>query len=152
VSPGNEQVALFRSSAAADDPAPAITWACAGAASRRHDQRALNARERGAFVAAVRAARSCADVGHLRLIPLYHLPTNGWRDGPWSAIRGATSLSGYTARDSGGASLLALSRVAVSRTEFDRRSKPILHRVWPVRPSACRASRRLFCPRTARLR
>jgi peptide/nickel transport system substrate-binding protein len=93
LSPGNEQ-ALYWSSAAADEPGSRNYMGMRSAAADAMIAALLNARERDAFVAAVRALDRVLMSG-IYVIPLYHLPTQ-WV-ARWSAIRhpSATSLSGY---------------------------------------------------------
>jgi peptide/nickel transport system substrate-binding protein len=93
LSPGNEQ-ALYFSSAAADAPGSRNYMGVRSAAADAMISALLNARERGAFVAAVRALDRVLMSG-ISVIPLYHLPTQ-WV-ARWSALHHprATSLSGY---------------------------------------------------------
>jgi peptide/nickel transport system substrate-binding protein len=93
LSPGNEQ-ALYWSSAAADTPGSRNYMGVRSAAADAMISTLLNARERGAFVAAVRALDRVLMSG-IYVIPLYHLPTQ-WV-ARWSALAHprATSLSGY---------------------------------------------------------
>jgi peptide/nickel transport system substrate-binding protein len=93
LSPGNEQ-ALYWSSAAADTPGSRNYMGVRSAAADAMIAALLNARKRGAFVAAVRALDRVLMSG-IYVIPLYHLPTQ-WV-ARWSAVRHphATSLSGY---------------------------------------------------------
>ncbi len=93
LSPGNEQ-ALYWSSAAADAPGSRNYMGMRSAAADAMISALLNARERSAFVAAVRALDRVLMSG-IYVIPLYHLPTQ-WV-ARWSALRHprATSLSGY---------------------------------------------------------
>ena len=93
LSPGNEQ-ALYWSSAAADAPGSRNYMGTRSAAADAMISALLNARERGAFVAAVRALDRVLMSG-IYVIPLYHLPTQ-WV-ARWSAVGHprATSLSGY---------------------------------------------------------
>ncbi len=93
LSPGNEQ-ALYWSSAAADAPGSRNYMGTRSAAADAMIAALLNARERGAFVAAVRALDRVLMSG-IYVIPLYHLPTQ-WV-ARWSAFGHprATSLSGY---------------------------------------------------------
>jgi peptide/nickel transport system substrate-binding protein len=93
LSPGNEQ-ALYWSSAAADTPGSRNYMGVRSAAADAMISALLNARERGAFVAAVRALDRVLMSG-IYVIPLYHLPTQ-WV-ARWSALGHprATSLSGY---------------------------------------------------------
>jgi len=93
LSPGNEQ-ALYWSAAAADAPGSRNYMGMRSAAADAMISALLNARERGAFVAAVRALDRVLMSG-IYVIPLYHLPTQ-WV-ARWSALRHprATSLSGY---------------------------------------------------------
>jgi peptide/nickel transport system substrate-binding protein len=93
LSPGNEQ-ALYWSSAAADAPGSRNYMGMRSAAADVMISALLNARERSAFVAAVRALDRVLMSG-IYVIPLYHLPTQ-WV-ARWSAVGHprATSLSGY---------------------------------------------------------
>jgi peptide/nickel transport system substrate-binding protein len=93
LSPGNEQ-ALYFSSAAADAPGSRNYMGMRSAAADAMISALLNARERGAFVAAVRALDRVLMSG-IYVIPLYHLPTQ-WV-ARWSAVGHprAPSLSGY---------------------------------------------------------
>ena len=93
LSPGNEQ-ALYWSSAAADDPGSRNYMGMRSAAADAMIAALLNARDRNAFVAAVRALDRVLISG-IYVIPLYHLPTQ-WV-ARWSALRhpSATSLWGY---------------------------------------------------------
>ena len=93
LSPGNEQ-AFYWGSAAADEPGSRNYMGLRSAAADAMIAALLNARERDAFVAAVRALDRVLMSG-IYVIPLYHLPTQ-WV-ARWSAIRhpSATSLSGY---------------------------------------------------------
>ncbi len=93
LSPGNEQ-ALYWSSAAADAPGSRNYMGTRSVAADAMISALLNARERGAFVAAVRALDRVLMSG-IYVIPLYHLPTQ-WV-ARWSAVGHprATSLSGY---------------------------------------------------------
>jgi peptide/nickel transport system substrate-binding protein len=93
LSPGNEQ-AFYWGSAAADEPGSRNYMGLRSAAADAMIAALLNARERDAFVAAVRALDRVLMSG-IHVIPLYHLPTQ-WV-ARWSAIRhpSATSLSGY---------------------------------------------------------
>jgi len=93
LSPGNEQ-ALYWSSAAADDPGSRNYMGMRSAAADVMIAALLNARERNAFVATVRALDRVLISG-IYVIPLYHLPTQ-WV-ARWSALRhpSVTSLWGY---------------------------------------------------------
>ena len=93
LSPGNEQ-AFYWGSAAADEPGSRNYMGLRSAAADAMIAALLNARERDAFVAAVRALDRVLMSG-IYVIPLYHLPTQ-WV-ARWSTIRhpSATSLSGY---------------------------------------------------------
>jgi peptide/nickel transport system substrate-binding protein len=93
LSPGNEQ-AFYWGSAAADEPGSRNYMGLRSAATDAMIAALLNARERDAFVAAVRALDRVLMSG-IYVIPLYHLPTQ-WV-ARWSAIRhpSAPSLSGY---------------------------------------------------------
>jgi peptide/nickel transport system substrate-binding protein len=93
LSPGNEQ-AFYWGSAAADEPGSRNYMGMRNAAADAMIAALLNARERDAFVAAVRALDRVLMSG-IYVVPLYHLPTQ-WV-ARWSAIRHprATSLSGY---------------------------------------------------------
>jgi peptide/nickel transport system substrate-binding protein len=93
LSPGNEQ-AFYWGSAAADEPGSRNYMGMHSAAADAMITALLNARERDAFVAAVRALDRVLMSG-IYVIPLYHLPAQ-WV-ARWSAIRhpSATSLSGY---------------------------------------------------------
>jgi len=93
LSPGNEQ-ALYWSSAAADAPGSRNYMGVRSAAADAMIAALLNAHERGAFVAAVRALDRVLMSG-IYVIPLYHLPTQ-WV-ARWSTVGHprATSLYGY---------------------------------------------------------
>jgi peptide/nickel transport system substrate-binding protein len=93
LSPGNEQ-AFYWGSAAADEPGSRNYMGLRSAAADAMIAALLKARERAAFVAAVRALDRVLMSGIL-VIPLYHLPAQ-WL-ARWSAIRhpDATSVSGY---------------------------------------------------------
>jgi peptide/nickel transport system substrate-binding protein len=93
LSPGNEQ-ALYWSSAAADTPGSRNYMGMHSAAADAMIAAVLNARERDAVVAAVRALDRVLMSG-IYVVPLYHLPAQ-WV-ARWSAIHhpGQTSLSGY---------------------------------------------------------
>jgi len=93
LSPGNEQ-AFYWGSAAADEPGSRNYMGIHSAAADAMIAALLNARERNAFVAAVRALDRVLMSG-IYVIPLYHLSTQ-WV-ARWSAIRHPreTSLSGY---------------------------------------------------------
>jgi peptide/nickel transport system substrate-binding protein len=93
LSPGNEQ-ALYWSSAAADAPGSRNYMGVRSPAADAMIAALLNARERDAFVTAVRALDRVLMSG-IYVIPLYHLPTQ-WV-ARWSAVHhpAATSLSGY---------------------------------------------------------
>ncbi len=93
LSPGNEQT-LYWSSAAADAPGSRNYMGMRSPAADAMIAALLHARERDAFVAAVRALDRVLMSG-IYVIPLYHLPTQ-WV-ARWSAIRHprTTSLSGY---------------------------------------------------------
>jgi len=93
LSPGNEQ-AFYWGAAAADEPGSRNYMGLRSAAADAMIAALLNARERPAFVAAVRALDRVLMSG-VYVIPLYHLPAQ-WV-ARWSAIRHprATSLSGY---------------------------------------------------------
>jgi peptide/nickel transport system substrate-binding protein len=93
LSPGNEQT-LYWSSAAADTPGSRNYMGVRSPAADAMIAALLNARERDAFVAAVRALDRVLMSG-IYVIPLYHLPTQ-WI-ARWSAVRHppVTSLSGY---------------------------------------------------------
>src|SRR5262249_16772280 len=92
LSPGNEQ-ALYWSSGAADAPGSRNYMGMRSAAADAMIAALLNARERGPFVAAVRALDRVLMSG-IYVVPLYHLPPQ-WV-ARWSAIRhpSTTSLSG----------------------------------------------------------
>ena len=93
LSPGNEQ-AFYWGSAAANEPGSRNYMGMRDAAADAMIAALLNARERDAFVAAVRALDRVLMSG-IYVVPLYHLPTQ-WV-ARWSAIRhpNVTSLSGY---------------------------------------------------------
>jgi peptide/nickel transport system substrate-binding protein len=93
LSPGNEQ-AFYWGTAAADEPGTRNYMGMRSPAADAMIATLLNARERGEFVAAVRALDRVLMSG-IYVIPLYHLP-NQWV-ARWSALRhpSATSLSGY---------------------------------------------------------
>ena len=93
LSPGNEQ-AFYWGSAAADEPGSRNYMGMRSAAADAMIAALLNARERDAFVAAVRALDRVLMSG-IYVVPLYHLPTQ-WV-ARWSVVRhpSATSLSGY---------------------------------------------------------
>ena len=93
LSPGNEQ-AFYWGSAAAGEPGSRNYMGLRSAAADAMISALLNARERTAFVAAVRALDRVL-MSAVQVIPLYHLPAQ-WV-ARWSAIRhpSATSLSGY---------------------------------------------------------
>jgi len=93
LSPGNEQ-AFYWGSAAADEPGSRNYMGMRSAAADAMIASLLNARERDAFVAAVRALDRVLMSG-IYVVPLYHLPTQ-WV-ARWSVVRhpSATSLSGY---------------------------------------------------------
>ncbi len=93
LSPGNEQ-AFYWGSAAADEPGSRNYMGMRSQAADAMIAALLDARERPAFVAAIRALDRVLMSG-IYVIPLYHLPTQ-WV-ARWSAIRhpDATSLSGY---------------------------------------------------------
>jgi peptide/nickel transport system substrate-binding protein len=93
LSPGNEQ-AFYWGSAAADEPGSRNYMGMRSAAADAMIAALLNARDREAFVAAVRALDRVLMSG-IYVVPLYHLPTQ-WV-ARWSAIRHprTTSLSGY---------------------------------------------------------
>jgi peptide/nickel transport system substrate-binding protein len=93
LSPGNEQ-AFYWGSAAADEPGARNYMGMRSAAADAMIAALLNARDREAFVAAVRALDRVLMSG-IYVVPLYHLPTQ-WV-ARWSAIRHprTTSLSGY---------------------------------------------------------
>jgi len=93
LSPGNEQ-AFYWGSAAAAEPGSRNYMGMRSSAADAMIAALLAARERGEFVAAVRALGRVLMSG-IYVIPLYHLPAQ-WV-ARWSAIRhpDATSLSGY---------------------------------------------------------
>jgi peptide/nickel transport system substrate-binding protein len=93
LSPGNEQ-AFYWGSAAADEPGSRNYMGLRSAAADAMIAALLTARERAAFVAAVRALDRVL-MSAMFVIPLYHLPAQ-WV-ARWSAIRhpDATSVSGY---------------------------------------------------------
>jgi peptide/nickel transport system substrate-binding protein len=93
LSPGNEQ-AFYWGSAAADEPGSRNYMGMRSAAADAMIAALLTARERDAFVAAVRALDRVLMSG-IYVVPLYHLPTQ-WV-ARWSVVRhpSATSLSGY---------------------------------------------------------
>src|SRR5262252_1118600 len=93
LSPGNEQM-FYWGSAAADEPGSRNYMGMRSAAADAMIAALLNARERDAFVAAVRALDRVLMSGFY-VVPLYHLPTQ-WV-ARWSAVRhpSTTSLSGY---------------------------------------------------------
>jgi len=93
LSPGNEQ-AFYWGSAAANEPGSRNYMGIRSAAADAMIAALLNARERDAFVAAVRALDRVLMSGFY-VIPLYYLPTQ-WV-ARWSTVRHphATSLSGY---------------------------------------------------------
>lgn len=93
LSPGNEQ-AFYWGSAAADEPGSRNYMGMRSPAADAMIAALLNARDRGTFVAAVRALDRVLMSG-IYVIPLYHLPTQ-WV-ARWSSLRHprTTSLSGY---------------------------------------------------------
>jgi peptide/nickel transport system substrate-binding protein len=93
LSPGNEQ-AFYWGSAAANEPGSRNYMGMRSAAADAMITALLNARDRDAFVAAVRALDRVLMSG-IYVVPLYHLPTQ-WV-ARWSAIAHprTTSLSGY---------------------------------------------------------
>jgi peptide/nickel transport system substrate-binding protein len=93
LSPGNEQ-AFYWGSTAADEPGSRNYMGMHSAAADAMITALLNARDREAFVAAVRALDRVLMSG-IYVVPLYHLPTQ-WV-ARWSAIAHPrmTSLSGY---------------------------------------------------------
>jgi len=93
LSPGNEQM-FYWGSAAADEPGSRNYMGMRSAAADAMIAALLNARERDALVAAVRALDRVLMSGFY-VIPLFHLPTQ-WV-ARWSAVRhpSTMSLSGY---------------------------------------------------------
>jgi peptide/nickel transport system substrate-binding protein len=93
LSPGNEQL-LYWSSAAAGEPGSRNYMGMRSPAADAMIAALLAARERGAFVDAVRALDRVLMSG-IYVVPLFHLPAQ-WV-ARWSRIRhpGVTSLAGY---------------------------------------------------------